>query len=272
MNAQASILLADTVTKLGPEHAGCVLVGGSHGGRYAGYLAAKAGVRAVILSDAGVGKEQAGIGSLADMDKLGRPAATVAHDSARIGDANDMMTRGRISHVNDAAAKLGCKVGMATADCAETMRAAPAPAAKPEPVSEGRILLRDGPVKVWGLDSASLIAPSDEGQVLICGSHGALLPGGAGKALGADALAAVFHNAGVGIDGCGITRLPALDGRGIVGATVDADSARIGDARSLWETGVLSHVNERAKAIGAAPGMTVQAFVDLVLQNQERAR
>ncbi len=269
MNAQAPVLLADTVTKLGPEHAGCVLVGGSHGGRYAGYLAAKAGVRAVILCDAGVGKDDAGIGSLADMDGLGRPAATVANDSARIGDADDMMARGRISHVNDAAAKLGCKAGMATADCAEAMRAAADPAGSPEPVSEGRFLLREGAVKVWGLDSASLVRPDDAGQVVVCGSHGALLPGGPGKALAVDALVAVFHDAGVGIDGCGITRLPALDTRGIVGATVDGATARIGDAKSLWETGVLSHVNECAKAIGASPGMTVQAFADLVLKNQE---
>lgn len=272
MSAQAPILIADTVTKLGPEHVGCVLVGGSHGGRYAGYVAAKAGVRAVILSDAGVGKDDAGIGSLADLDQIGLAAATVAHDSARIGDGNDMMARGRISHVNRAAAKVGCAAGMSTAECAEKMRAAPAPTGEPAPIAEGRVLLRDGPVRVWGLDSASLVRAEDAGQVLICGSHGALLPGGAGKALAVDALATVFHDAGVGIDGCGISRLPALDGRGIVAATVDGDTARIGDARSLWETGVLSHVNERAKALGIAAGISVQEFADIVLKSQEQAR
>ena len=55
-----NILTVDTVTKLGPEHRDQVLIGASHGGVYAGYLAAKAGVRAVLLNDAGVGIEDAG--------------------------------------------------------------------------------------------------------------------------------------------------------------------------------------------------------------------
>ena len=37
------ILAADTITKLPPDAAGQVVVSGSHGGRYPGYLAAKAG-------------------------------------------------------------------------------------------------------------------------------------------------------------------------------------------------------------------------------------
>ena len=265
MASSVPIEVVDTVTKLGPEHAGCVLVGASHGGHYAGYLAAKAGVRAVILSDAGIGKDNAGIASLADLDGLGLAAATVAHDSARIGDGTDLLRRGRISHVNRAAAALGCAAGMSTRDCAERLRAAPLPTGRPAPYAEGRVLLRDGAVKVWGLDSASLVRPEDAGQVLVCGSHGALLPGGAGKALAVDALATVFHDAGLGIDRAGISRLPALAGRGIIAATVAGDSARIGDARSLWETGVLSHVNAPARAAGIAPGLTVPAFAAAVL-------
>ena len=42
------ILTVASVTKLGPEHANQVLIGGSHGGVYAGYLAASAGARAII--------------------------------------------------------------------------------------------------------------------------------------------------------------------------------------------------------------------------------
>lgn len=43
------IHLADTVTKVADKARGDVLVCGSHGGLYPGYLAAKAGVKAVIL-------------------------------------------------------------------------------------------------------------------------------------------------------------------------------------------------------------------------------
>ena len=49
-------MVADTATKLGPEHDGQVVISASHGGLYAAYLAARAGVRGVILNDASVGK------------------------------------------------------------------------------------------------------------------------------------------------------------------------------------------------------------------------
>jgi hypothetical protein len=55
-----------------------------------------------------------------------------------------------------------------------------------------------------------------------------------------------------------VTRLPVLAARGLPAATVDYRSARIGDARSLWETGVLSAVNEVAAAHGWRVGDTVR--------------
>ncbi len=266
-SSEIPILTADTVTKLGGRHRDSVLIGGSHGGVYAGYCAAKAGVRAVILNDAGVGKDRAGIGSLAYFDDLGRPAAVVDHDSARIGDAADMAARGVISHVNRLAAELGCAAGQSAAACAEAMRAAP-PATGEVPVyEEARFRLRaePGERQVWGLDSASLVVAEDVGRVLICGSHGALLPGNDAAALGIEAFAAVFHDAGVGADGGGITRLPVLDRDGIAGATIAGDSARIGDARSVWQTGVISHLNPRAQALGGRVAMSCQDFVAAIL-------
>jgi hypothetical protein len=254
----------DSVTKLTPDYAGSVLVGGSHGGVYCAYLAAAARVRGLILSDAGVGKDQAGIGSLAYMEKLGTPAATVSHVSARIGDVADMMSRGRISHVNEVAAALGCAAGQTCREAAERMREGSPPAGEPPAYAESRFLLSDGAVKVWGIDSNSLTRPEDAGQIVVTGSHGALLAGKPETAIRVDALAAVYNDAGIGIDEVGISRLPALDQRGIAGATVGAASARIGDARSAWETGLLSAVNRTAEARGARLGMTVPEFAEAV--------
>ena len=95
------IHLASTVTRLGPQCAGAVVVGGSHGGVYAGYLAARARACAVILNDAGIGRDDAGIGCLGYCDALGMAAATVSHVSARIGDAEDMLSSGVVSRVNE---------------------------------------------------------------------------------------------------------------------------------------------------------------------------
>ena len=44
--------------------------------------------------------------------------------------------------------------------------------------------------------------------------------------------AAVYNDADFGVDDAGISRLPALDARGIAGACVSAWSARIGDGQS----------------------------------------
>ena len=93
-------LVTDSVTLLGPGDAGRVVVAASHGGIYAANLAARAGVRAVILNDAGGGKDDAGIAGLAYLDRFGLAGATIAHNSARIGDGEDMLARGIISRVN----------------------------------------------------------------------------------------------------------------------------------------------------------------------------
>jgi len=83
------------------------------------------------------------------------------------------------------------------------------------------------------------------------------------SARGVDARAAVFNDAGVGMGEAGITRLPVLAARGVAAATVDCRSARIGDARSMWDTGALSQVNRSAARLGAVPGLRVRDFVAL---------
>ncbi len=268
----AEILVADSVTTLQARHRGAVLVAGSHGGVIAGYLAAKAGVRAVLLNDAGVGMDEAGIAALSYLSGLGMAAAAVAHTSARIGDGADMLERGRVSAANSVARSLGVETGQACADAADLLRAAPMPGKPPPEYTEARFPLRQAPgaPSVWGLDSISLAAPEDAGRILIAGSHGGLLGGRAESALKVDALAALFNDAGGGIDGAGTTRLPALDGRGIAAAAVDCASARIGDARSSWETGVLTRVNRTAAAVGAAPGHSTRQFADRVIRRHRK--
>ena len=72
---------------------------------------------------------------------------------------------------------------------------------------------------------------------------------------------ALYNDAGIGKDQAGISRLPALDARGIAAATVSAASARIGDARSTYEDGIVSRVNASAAALGLRDSMTARAFV-----------
>jgi hypothetical protein len=257
------IRLCDTVTKLGAEHREAVIVCGSHGGLYSGRAAAAGGVQAAIFSDAGIGMDGAGIASLAYGLALGLAVATVAHDSARIGDAADMMRRGVISRANAVAQACGCRPGMRCEDAAHALKSAPQPEAGVPPLMESRHVLAAlaGAPRVVLIDSAALIRDEDAGEIIITGSHGGLVGGNPAMALRFDAFAAFFHDAGVGVDEAGITRLPALDKRGVAAMTVAAASARIGDALSLYETGVISHVNRRGHSLGVEPGQTVRHAV-----------
>lgn len=262
----AEILVADSVTTLGAAASGAVLVAASHGGAYSGYLAARAGARAVVLNDAGIGRERAGVGALGLLQAIGRPAATYSHQSARIGMGSDA-PGGVLSVVNDAAAALGLAAGMGVGVAARLLLAAPGPGVPPPPAEEARALVcpagPEGP-RVLAIDSASLVEAADHDAILACGSHGGLMGGRAATALKHDALAVLFNDADGGLEMAAITRLPALQARGIPAGTVSAWSARIGDGRSTLQDGFVTHQNARAAALGGLIGMSARAWVGLM--------
>ncbi|MDA1118602.1 MAG: hypothetical protein O2979_11510 [Proteobacteria bacterium] len=253
-----AILTADSVTELGPEARGTVLVAGSHGGRLAASYASRAGVYAVILNDAGIGKDEAGISGLGALEALGMAAAAASHATARIGDGADTLARGVVSRFNAVAAACGVVAGMPVRDAAVRMTHAPKPLGELASPGEGRRQLRSAAPEIWGLDSVGLARPEDAGRVLVFGSHGALHGRRAASAIPVDALAAAFHDAGA--LGADLTRLPVLATRGIPAIAVGAASARIGEARSMWDSGVLSHVNAPATALGARIGQPLAEF------------
>ena len=110
---RGAIVLMDTITALAAGHAGAIVVTGSHGGTSAATFATAVALKLVVFNDAGVGKDGAGISALAMLGVQGIAAATVAHTSARIGDAQDAWNCGVISHVNALAAQLGLAPGRA---------------------------------------------------------------------------------------------------------------------------------------------------------------
>ncbi|WP_108663758.1 hypothetical protein [Acuticoccus kandeliae] len=258
------VMTCPTATKFTPDMRGMVVVCGSHGGLYPGTLVVKAGLRGVVLCDAGVGLQEAGIASLPLLDTMGIPAATVSHTSCRIGDAQDMVERGIISFANEAARVLGVQPGDAAAAAAAAMRAAAEPALKTgagEGEAEARIVEEGEGRTLVLIDSAAMVTPQDAGAIVVTGSHGGLVGGAPKMALQVDAFLALFNDAGIGIEEAGIGRLPALQTRGIAAATVSADTARIGEARSTLDDGILSAVNEAAAAMGGHIGMPARALV-----------
>jgi hypothetical protein len=259
------ILILDSVTKFSRNGLGRVSIAASHGGAYAGYLAARAGVRGVILHDAGVGKDQAGISALPYLEDLGIAGATVDHRSARIGDGQSMAETGVISNLNPSAQAAGCKVGQPAMDCARAMRTVQIAGGEVPGYAEARFVLQDTPgePRVIGCDSTSLVKPEDEGDIVVTASHGDLLRDSPSWGDRPDVLAAIFNDAGSEAP----SRLPDLDTRAIAGATVATDSARIGDARSTYEDGIISHINETARARGARIRMSCWDFVQQMIDS-----
>ncbi|MGG5817901.1 hypothetical protein [Falsiroseomonas sp. HW251] len=275
----ADALVLDSVTHLpaAPEARGSGDAEGpaalcaSHGGVYAAWYAARRGVSSVILHDAGVGREQAGIGGLDWLGARGVPGACVGHMTARIGEGADMLARGTLSFVNAPAAALGLEPGMPAAEALRILAEARLPAASAaDDMDEARREIegagRAG-IRVLALDSNGLVVPADAWQVVVTGSHGGLLGGRPETAVKAPVLAALYNDAGIGVDGAGVSRLPALQDGGIAGACVSCFSARIGDAMSTWNDGFVSALNPLAVQRGGRIGQSARDFVAAILEH-----
>jgi hypothetical protein len=76
--------------------------------------------RLIFFNDAGFGADRAGAACLPLLDSDGIAAATVAADSACIGDGESTLTQGIISAVNETAYRLGARVGAKALDVART--------------------------------------------------------------------------------------------------------------------------------------------------------
>jgi hypothetical protein len=254
----------DSATQLDGAARGKVVVCGSHGALFAAWLAANARVRAAVFNDAGIGKHSAGIAGVAWLGGLGIPACSIDYRSAGIGDGADMLANGIVSMTNDVAASHGCLPGHSCREIVARLldHAEEARTEKIPEIGETRLrIANSGHREVWALDSVSLARSEDRRSILLTGSHGGLIGGHPDKALEVDVFAAFFNDAGGGKDGAGFGRLPALDPRGIAGATVSCNTARIGDGRSTYDTGVISRINEVARRLELREGMSTRDAV-----------
>ncbi|MGV3571403.1 MAG: hypothetical protein ACO1PB_12450 [Ramlibacter sp.] len=255
------VLAVPTVTKLGPETPGSVVVGGSHAAVFTTYLTLKAGARAAIQHDAAMGRDQAGIRGLGWAEQFGFAIAAVDARTARIGDGADMLERGIISAVNRPAAACNVEPGMTCREAADRLRAAAPPHAPAPDTLETRTeeVLPGTRRAIVMVDSVALARESDAGGIVLTGSHGGTPSAGYAGKVGMQLV--LFNDAGFGADYAGIASLPVLDDKGIAAAAVSAFTARIGDGRSTYQDGIISAVNARAAALGAVVGAPATDFV-----------
>jgi hypothetical protein len=254
----------DSITHVGPEMSGKAVLAASHAGVFVAHMTLDLGLAAVVLCDAGIGRERAGVAGLAVLASHQVPAAAIDASSARIGDGADCHDNGTISVANAVAEACGVTAGMPAAEALRRFAGhAPSPRARAggAPPETRRTFDVGGRWRLVLIDSASLVRAEDSDAVVVTGSHGGLLGGKAATALKYPARAAIFNDAGGGRDLAGASRLAALDVRGIPAATVSAWSARIGDAASTFADGCLSHINDHARSAGAEIGQPCRDFV-----------
>ncbi|HEX3848372.1 MAG TPA: hypothetical protein VHV81_13405 [Steroidobacteraceae bacterium] len=268
MSGEARIFTAPSSATAPSECRGHVLVSGSYGGEYNAYHAGKLGLRGVVLNDAGVGKNRAGIRGLDYLDAVGLAAAAADARTCHIGDAEHMLEHGVIGHVNRAAARLGCAPGQSVRACAERMRSGAVIDAPMPAIAGGKrhvISAAPGEPAVICIDAAPMLEAADAGSIAVTGSHAALFRGRPDGVIKVDVRAIFFSDAGIGLDEAGVARLPTLDERGIAAAAAAAESAEIGDARAIHAAGIMSRVNATAAALGARPGAPIRGFIETLL-------
>jgi hypothetical protein len=260
------IVVVNSVTKIGLECKNRVVLGASHGAVYASYLAAKEGVRGIILNDAGFSKDNAGVSGGPYCQELDIPYAAMDTMSCCIGNGESAVDDGIISYTNSIAKALGVKIGMPALEAAYKMTEASVSKKVTLEYSEARkelqTLLNQRTIVL--MDSVSLVNKSDQGHIIISGSHGGMPEADPISALRQDVFAGFFHDAGGGKNGSGLTRLKPLDDRGIIAATVACMSARIGDAQSIYDDGIISNINVSAKRFGGEVGMSLKKFVNIL--------
>lgn len=264
------VLHLNSITDVTPAMTGGIAVSGSHGGIYPASIASRAGLRGIVFNDAGGGLDNAGAAGIFALASVGLAAVCADCMTCLIGSADDMFENGLVSQVNAIATALGVGTGLPVKQAVRLLAKATTPVGRLSPVDEARRILPIGASggTVLALDSASLVTPDDAGKIVITGSHGGLIGGDPARALKAAAKLAVFNDAGIGKQGIGTTRLPALNHRGVAAVTLSHTSCRIGDAGSAIATGRVSVVNDLALGMGAQVGEDLATFLERIVDEK----
>lgn len=246
---------------------------------HAAYLAAaptvgllNRGLRGVIAMDAGIGRNESGIGGLALADSVHVPAASVSVFSAEMCVGQSVWQDGVISRVNATAAALGVEPGLSTEEAATLMLRAPH--GMPRHISNPQG------------DTDFPLMPGDDGGIYGCWSMG--LPRGdrardmfcVGTPVDTTMTVHMYNHrilprGVIGSDGgfgraqMAVAGLHILQDMGIACAGVSHLSAELGDARSIYHDGVVSVMNAIAGELGIQAGMPAR---DAALRMLRRSR
>ena len=223
------------------------------------------GVKAVIATDAGIGKDEAGIGGLKHGETIGVPVATVAVMSAETSNGRSTLL-GEISRANAQARALGVAPGMAGYEAAA--RLAKAPPGKPIPTplgaEEAPAVVEETPKgRIWATPGTTAIRERIANDVICSGANSSRVM--SDGVIRMAAKGAIANDAGIAKNNSAIEGVMILGERGIPAASVATLSARLGEGLSTWNDGVISVVNRAAAQRGVKIGMTAKDAARLML-------
>lgn len=110
------VIALDSASQIDTSDRGHIVVTGSNAGKESGRAAIAAGCAAIVMNDAGIGKDRAGVAGLDIVEPYDMPAMAVSYDTAEISDGLSTWNEGRISTVNGAATRHGIEAGMTVPD------------------------------------------------------------------------------------------------------------------------------------------------------------
>jgi uncharacterized protein YunC (DUF1805 family) len=267
-DASGRIVALDSSSYLGPHktHPNDVIVVGSYCGTRILAPMFTRGVKAVIATDAGIGKDNAGISGLLHGETIGVPVATIAAMSAETSNGRETLLIGRISRANKQAQALGVEIGMIAYEAAARLAKAPAGKSIPTPLGaeEAPVVVdKVGNGRVWATPGTTAITEKIPGDVICSGANSSRVSSDGVLRMGAKA--SIANDAGIARNNTAVEGVALLEEKGVPSAAVATMSARLGEGFSTWNDGIISVVNATAAKLGVKIGMPAKQAARLML-------
>ena len=224
------------------------------------------GAKAVIATDGGIGKDEAGISGLRHGETIGVPVAAIAAMSAETSNGRSTLL-GEISRANAQARALGVETGMPAYEAASLL--ADAPAGRPIPTERGGeagpVVVEETPNgRIWASPGTTSVTEPVPNDIVCSGANSSRVM--SDGVLRIQAKGAIANDAGIAKNNTAVEGVRLLAEHGVPAASVSTMSARLGEGLSTWNDGIISVRNEVAAERGVSVGMTAQEAARLMLQ------
>ncbi len=266
-DASGRIVAFDSSTYLTSNPTGLddIVVVGSYCGRRVLARIFTRGAKAVIATDGGIGKDEAGISGLKHGETIGVPVASIAAMSAETSNGRSTLL-GEISRTNAQARALGVEPGMVAYEAAALL--AKGPAGRPIPTSpggeEGPVVVEETPNgRIWASPGTTAIREEIPNDIVCSGANSSRVM--SDGVLRMAAKGAIANDAGIAMNNTAVEGVMLLADHGIPAASVSTMSARLGEGLSTWNDGIISVANEVAANRGVEVGMTAKEAARLML-------